>query len=118
MLLDIELHLGLSESSLTEGALTMGDVAPPPNQQAQSTEDVLRTYIMQQYGISPTDAEFTNQVHLFDYGYVDSFGAVDLISFVQQRFGIEVRQSDLLSYPLNTIDEIATFVSLRQKGEL
>ena len=64
------------------------------------------------------DSDFTDDVHLFDYGYVDSFGAVDLVSFVQQTFGIAVSQSDMIAYPMNTINEIAMFASLRQKGEL
>jgi methoxymalonate biosynthesis acyl carrier protein len=78
----------------------------------------LRGYIMQRYAIPTGDAEFTDDVHLFDYGYVDSFGAVDLVSFVEQTFGVRVSQSDMIAYPMNTINEIATFASLRQKGEI
>ena len=78
----------------------------------------LRAYIVERYAIPAGDADFTDDVHLFDYGYVDSFGAVDLISFVQQTFGITISQGDLIAYAMNTINEIATFTSLRQRGEL
>jgi methoxymalonate biosynthesis acyl carrier protein len=78
----------------------------------------LRAYIIERYAIAAGDADFTDDVHLFDYGYVDSFGAVDLVSFVQQTFGIAVSQSDMIAYPMNTINEIAMFTSLRKKGEL
>jgi acyl carrier protein len=78
----------------------------------------LRDYIVERYAISAGDADFTDDVHLFDYGYVDSFGAVDLVSFVQQAFGVKVSQADMIAYPMNTINEIAMFASLRQKGEL
>lgn len=78
----------------------------------------LRDYIVERYAIPAGDADFTDDVHLFDYGYVDSFGAVDLVSFVQQAFGIKVSQADMIAYPMNTINEIAMFASLRQKGEL
>jgi acyl carrier protein len=43
---------------------------------------------------------------------------VDLVSFVHETFGITISQGDLIAYPMNTINEIATFTSLRQKGEL
>lgn len=76
----------------------------------------LRTYIQERYCIPLGDTEFTEDVHLFDYGYVDSFGAVDLISFVETSFGTPVTQSDLILYPLNTIREIATFVVNRTEG--
>lgn len=78
----------------------------------------LRAYIIERFAIAAGDSDFTDDVHLFDYGYVDSFGAVDLVSFVQQTFGIAVSQSDMIAYPMNTINEIAMFASLRQKGEL
>lgn len=78
----------------------------------------LREYIVERYEIPAGDADFNDDVHLFDYGYVDSFGAVDLVTFVQQTFGIKVSQADMIAYPMNTINEIAGFVSLRQQGEL
>ncbi len=78
----------------------------------------LRDFIREEFSVPSDDAAFTDDVHLFDYGYVDSFGATELISFVEDRFGVEVRQSDLVAYPLNTIREIATFALQRQRGEV
>ena len=84
----------------------------------EEIKKILRDYIVERYAIPAGDADFTDDVHLFDYGYVDSFGAVDLVSFVQETFGITISQGDLIAYPMNTINEIATFTSLRQRGEL
>ena len=78
----------------------------------------LRGYIVQRFTVPAGDPEFTDDVHLFDYGYVDSFGAVELVEFVQEQFGVQVSQADLMAYPMNTINEIATFVLLRKRGEL
>ena len=78
----------------------------------------LRAFIVQHFAVRLDDTEFTDDVHLFDYGYIDSFGAVELVEFIQEQYGTTVSQADLVAYPLNTIDEIATFVSLRQRGEL
>lgn len=78
----------------------------------------LRQYIVGRYAIPPGDSDFNDDVHLFDYGYVDSFGAVDLVTFVQESFGVKVTQSDMIAYPMNTINEIATFAFLRLNGEV
>ena len=86
--------------------------------EVEQIKKTLRDYILEHYSVPAGDSDFTDDVHLFDYGYIDSYGAVDLVSFVQSSFGIEVGQADLVAYPLNTIAEIATFVSLRQRGEL
>ena len=56
----------------------------------------LREYIVERYAVPADDADFTEDVHLFDYGYVDSFGAVDLVSYVQKAFGVKVSQADML----------------------
>ncbi len=86
--------------------------------EVEKITNALRAYIVERYVIPEDDADFTDDVHLFDYGYVDSFGAVDLVGFVQEAFGIKVSQADTIAYPMNTINEIAMFTSLRQKGEL
>ncbi len=78
----------------------------------------LRDYIVTQFSIPAGDVDFNDEVHLFDYGYIDSFGAVHLLNFVQTKFGINVGQADLIAYPMNSIGEIATFVSLRQQGQV
>jgi methoxymalonate biosynthesis acyl carrier protein len=78
----------------------------------------LRDYLFGHFKVAADDPDFNDDVHLFDYGYVDSFGAVDLISFVETSFGIKISQADLVAYPMNTINEIATFASLRAAGEL
>lgn len=86
--------------------------------EAAQVKDTLREYIVKQFSVPANDPEFNDTVHLFDYGYVDSFGAVDLVSFVQEKFGVTVSQSDLIAYPMNTIDEIGDFVALRKQGAL
>jgi len=78
----------------------------------------IRQFVRKQFNVPETDADFNDDVHLFDYGYVDSFGAVTLTTFVEEKFGIKVSQTDMIAHPLNTIREIATFASQRQKGEI
>ena len=80
--------------------------------------DQLRSFIQERFEVSETDPGFSNDVHLFDYGYVDSFGAVELNSFVERTFAIKVTPSDLIAFPLNTIQEIATFIARRRAGEV
>lgn len=78
----------------------------------------LQTFIRVQFKIPEDDSDFNNDVHLFDYGYIDSFGAVNLINFAETTFAIKITESDLILYPLNTIREIATFVVKRKQGEV
>ncbi len=78
----------------------------------------LRAFIRQKFKIPENDPDFSDDVHLFDYGYIDSFGAVELTTFVDSAFSTKITDSDLVAFPLNTIREIATFVSKRKNGTL
>ena len=71
----------------------------------------LRAFTKKSFDINDDDADF-DDVHLFDYGYVDSFGALSVVSFLEARFGVTVTDEDLVNDPPNTIRE---FVKLVQK---
>ena len=79
--------------------------------------DELRSFIRVEFKVSDSDAEFTDDVHLFDYGYVDSFGAAKLIAFIDKRFGVKITDRDLIVHPLNTIREISTLTLQRVEAK-
>jgi len=78
----------------------------------------LRDFIRSEFKIPETDSEFCDDVHLFDYGYIDSFGAIRLIAYIEKAYNIKISESDLAIHPLNTIQEISGFVIRRKKGEI
>lgn len=78
----------------------------------------LRTFVQTRFKIADSDPDFNDDVHLFDYGYVDSFGAVELMTFIKETYAVEISNSDLIVHPLNTITEIGSLVSRRLKGEV
>jgi methoxymalonate biosynthesis acyl carrier protein len=78
----------------------------------------LRQFIREQFGVPENDPDFNDNVDLFNYGYIDSFGAVELTNFMENTFSMRIADSDWVAFPLNTIEEISTFISKRQKGEI
>ena len=78
----------------------------------------LNSFIRERYHVAENDMDFNENVHLFDYGYIDSFGVIDLIQFVENHFKIKINDNDLVITPLNTINEIAIFIEKRSKGEI
>jgi methoxymalonate biosynthesis acyl carrier protein len=70
----------------------------------------LEQHIRERYEIDPDDDDYGVDVHLFDYGFIDSIGATALIAHIEQKYGIQVTNQDIMLYPLNTIREIATFI--------
>ena len=78
----------------------------------------LRAFVRGRFAIPEDDPDFNDEIDLFNYGYIDSFGAVDLISFIANRFSVQLTDSDWAASPMNTIREISSFVAKRHKGEL
>jgi methoxymalonate biosynthesis acyl carrier protein len=78
----------------------------------------LRGFVRERFGIPENDSDFNDEVDLFNYGYIDSFGAVELTNFIENRFSIRLTESDWVAFPLSTIKGISSFVSKRHKGEL
>lgn len=73
----------------------------------------LNRFIRTTFRVADDDPEFQDDVHIFDYGYVDSFGAVRIIEFIAERFGVQITDQDLVTHPLNTVREIGTLVHSR-----
>jgi methoxymalonate biosynthesis acyl carrier protein len=71
----------------------------------------LDEHIRERYEIEADDDDFTKDVHLFDYGYIDSIGATALIAHIEQKYGIQVTNQDLMLHSMNTVNEIATFIT-------
>lgn len=71
---------------------------------------VVTDYIVEKFEIDKEDEDFTPDVNMFEYGFIDSAGAVQLMAFIEQKYGIQVTNKDLMMYPMNTINEIAKFI--------
>lgn len=71
----------------------------------------LDAFVREQFGVEADDEDYSTDVNLFDYGYVDSMGATEIILFAEERFGIHITQKDVTLYPMNSVREIAEVIS-------
>ncbi len=76
----------------------------------EKIKETLSDFIREHFEIGD-DPDFTNDVHMFNEGFVDSFGAVEIIHFVEETYGIQITQRDITLYPMNTVNEIAAVVA-------
>jgi D-alanine--poly(phosphoribitol) ligase subunit 2 len=74
-----------------------------------SIQETLSSFIREKFEIGD-DPDFTNDVHMFNEGFVDSFGAVEIIHFVEETYNIQITQRDITLYPMNTVNEIAAVI--------
>ena len=78
---------------------------------------ILDAFVREKFSIEPDDEDYSVNVHLFDYGYLDSIGTTEILLFAEQRFGTEITHKDIMLYPMNTVAEISEviFRKMREK---
>jgi len=75
----------------------------------------IHDYIIETFEIEE-DEDFDGDVNLFDYGYVDSLAAMTILAFLEESFGIEITQRDLMLHSMNSINELAAFVKSKTEN--
>ena len=76
-------------------------------------EEIIKTledYIRDQFDIGE-DPDYNSEVDLFEYGFLDSMGAMEVIAYIEEEYSIEITQKDVVLYPMNTISEIAEVIA-------
>lgn len=71
----------------------------------------LEAFLREAFSIASDDPDFDRDVHLFDYGYVDSFGAIELVSFIESEFSVRIEATDFLTGSLASVNDFANFVA-------
>jgi acyl carrier protein len=76
----------------------------------------IETFVRRHFRVSDRDGEFTRDAHLFEQGYVDSAGVVELLMFLESTFAVTLDDEQIFSELFTTINGIATLLGSRQPG--
>jgi acyl carrier protein len=74
----------------------------------------VRTFIADNFFVSDP-ASLGDNASLIDAGIVDSTGVLEVISFLESRFGIIISDDEIVPENLDTIARIESFVVSRQR---
>jgi acyl carrier protein len=72
--------------------------------------DRIERYVRHQFRVAPGDSRFSRSLLLFEAGYVDSVGVVELLAFLDEEFGVTLPDDVLMSDEFSTIDGIAAVI--------
>jgi len=71
----------------------------------------LESFLRRRFRIRDDDANFTRSTGLWEEGYVDSIGVVELIAHLESTWGVAIPDEALLDPAFRSIDGIARIVS-------
>ena len=84
-----------------------------------SIAEKVRDYIKENF-LFGADNKIGDEDSLLDAGVIDSTGAMELVSFIETQFGVEVGDRDLVPENLDSVAAIAGFITrkLAESGRL
>lgn len=78
-----------------------------------SIAEAIERFIRTQFQIADNDPIFTRDAHLYESGFVDSAGVVELIAFLESTFDVTLPDDDVFSDEFTTINGIGAVVHRR-----
>ena len=73
----------------------------------------LRAFITETF-LFGVDEPFADGDSLMDSGIVDSTGVLELIEFLEDRFGLQINDDELVPENLDSIDNLVAFIGRKQ----
>lgn len=74
----------------------------------------IREYIITNFLFGDATPLRGDGVSLLDSGIIDSVGVMELVAFLEQAHGLEVRDEDLVPENLDSVDNLVRFVERKR----
>lgn len=73
-------------------------------------KELVRAFVTSNFYVA-NPAELGDSASLLDHGIIDSTGVLEVIMFIEETFGVVVKDGEMLPDNLDSIDRIANFVA-------
>ena len=77
-------------------------------------EQRLRTYILDSFLFTDDESVLDNDDSFLEKGIIDSTGIMEMVSFLEQEFGIQFDDEDMVPENLDSVSRIIAFVSRKR----
>lgn len=79
-----------------------------------SAKEVIRTFILENFLFSSDSSLLADDDSFVGRELIDSTGILEVITFIEDQFGLEIQESEMILDNLDSINRIAAF--LERKG--
>lgn len=74
----------------------------------------VRSFIVESFLFGDESQPLPDDLSLIDNDLVDSTGVLELVGFIEERFGVAVDDAEIVPANLDSIERIAAFVARKQ----
>jgi acyl carrier protein len=79
-----------------------------------SVEQKIRDYILENYLFTDDQSVLSNDDSFLDKGIIDSTGIMEVIFFLEEEFGIQVEDEEMMPENLDSVKNIVAYIGQKQ----
>ena len=81
-----------------------------------STQKKVREYVVENFLLGEDEGEFSDETSFLESGLIDSTGILELVSFLEEEFEVEIADEEMIPENLDSVESVARFVALKVKS--
>ena len=79
-----------------------------------SVKQQIKTYIAENFMFSSNGFHLDEDESFLDAGVVDSLGVLELVTFVEETFGIQVSDEEIVPDNFDSVNNLAAYIGRKQ----
>jgi acyl carrier protein len=79
-------------------------------------ETQIRQYILENFLFTDDESALRDDASFLEEGIVDSTGVLELVMFVEETFGIEVADEEIVPENFDSVEKLARYVRAKTQG--
>lgn len=79
-----------------------------------AVEAKVRGYILENLMFSSNPEDLSSSASLLELGVIDSTGVLEIILYIEDEFGIQVKASEMLPENFDSVDNMTRFIRRQQ----
>lgn len=79
-----------------------------------SIEELIRTYIAQNILFSSNGFPYPDDASFLENGIVDSMNVLEIVMFVEEKFGIKVEDAEIIPENFDSVTQLASYIRKKQ----
>ena len=81
-----------------------------------TVEQELRTFLAENFSLGRDVSHLSSTQSLTERGFIDSVGIVELLTFLETRYEVQINDDETIPENIDTIDNIVRFIGEKRAG--
>jgi acyl carrier protein len=79
-----------------------------------NAKNIVKKYILENFFFTDDDSILTDADSFIATGVIDSTGIVEIVTFLEDEFGVHIRPEEMLPENLDSVNKIEEFLTRKQ----